>query len=509
MRTVVKIAAVTAAALASAPASSNWYMAQSKHFVIYADEDPQDLQNFATKLERFDSAGRHVMRIDDPPIGLGNRVEVYVLPTTAAVQQLAGDKNLDGYYVARAEGPLAFVPRHVNNGSEDYTTDLIFFHEYAHHLQMQQLNRPYPEWLVEGFAEFMSTARFDRDGSVLLGAPAQHRAWDLFEGKQIPLESLLAGNYSNLTPEERSASVYGRGWLLTHYLTFDAQRSGQLNHYLDAIAAGTEPLEAARLAFGDLKKLDKDLNAYLNRSRITAIRIAKENAQPGAIQITPMSAADGQVVPLRARIKMEKEPAEPLAAQVRALEQAHPGDELVEAALAEAELKADHADAAEAAADRALKANPRDTEALVFKADAIEKRAKDADGDQRHEAFERARQIYIAANKIDTEDPEPLFEFYRSFLHEGRRPTANALAALHYASDLAPQDLGLRVNSAIAYLEQNDLKDARAALAPVAYSPHGGSISETAARMIAEIDKGDARAALESMHVKASAAGSR
>lgn len=206
---------------------------------------------------------------------------------------------------------------------------------------------------------------------------------------------------------------------------------------------------------------------------------------------------------------MEKEPAEPLAAQVRALEQAHPGDELVEAALAEAELKADHADAAEAAADRALKANPRDTEALVFKADAIEKRAKDADGDQRHEAFERARQIYIAANKIDTEDPEPLFEFYRSFLHEGRRPTANALAALHYASDLAPQDLGLRVNSAIAYLEQNDLKDARAALAPVAYSPHGGSISETAARMIAEIDKGDARAALESMHVKASAAGSR
>jgi hypothetical protein len=80
---------------------------------------------------------------------------------------------------------------------------------------------------------------------------------------------------------------------------------------------------------------------------------------------------------------------------------------------------------------------------------------------------------------------------------------------LHYASDLAPQDLGLRVNSAIAYLEEGKLKDARAALAPVAYSPHGGSISETAARMIAEIDKGDAKAALESLDNKSSAAGSR
>ena len=509
MRFIVKIAAVAAAALASAPASANWYMAQSKHFVIYAEEDPQDLQNFATKLERFDSAGRHVMRIDDPPIGLGNRVEVYVLPTAAAVQQLAGDKNLDGYYVARAEGPLAFVPRHVDNGSEDYTTDLIFFHEYAHHLQMQQLNRPYPEWLVEGFAEFMSTARFDRDGSVLLGAPAQHRAWDLFEGKQIPLESLLAGTYSNLTSEERSASVYGRGWLLTHYLTFDTKRSGQLNRYLDAIAAGTPPLDAARLAFGDLKQLDKDLNAYLNRSRMSAIRSAKENVQPGVIQVVPMSEAAGEVVPLRARIKMEKGPAEALAAQVRAIEPAHPGDELVEATLAEAELRADHLDAAEAAADRAIKANPRNTEALVLKADSIEKRAKDKEGDERHAAFERARQIYIAANKIDTEDPEPLYEFYHSFLQEGRRPNANALAALHYASDLAPQDLGLRVNSAIAYLEEGKLKDARAALAPVAYSPHGGSISETATRMIAEIDKGDARAALESMDNKSSAAGSR
>src|SRR5439155_20476316 len=109
-------------------------------------------------------------------------------------------------------------------------------------------------------------------------------------------------------------------------------------------------------------------------------------------------------------------------------------------ALAEAEIDSGHLDAAEAAADRALKANPRDAKALVFKGRATADRAAKLTGDQRHASFETARQLFIQANKIDTEDPEPLMEFYRTFVAEGVRPTSNAIAALHYASDLAPQD---------------------------------------------------------------------
>jgi Flp pilus assembly protein TadD len=76
------------------------------------------------------------------------------------------------------------------------------------------------------------------------------------------------------------------------------------------------------------------------------------------------------------------------------------------------------------------------------------------------------------------------------------RPTANAIAALHYASDLAPQDLGVRMNSAIAYLNEGKPTDARATLVPVAYSPHGGTASEMARRMLADIDGGNPKAAL-------------
>ena len=75
-------------------------------------------------------------------------------------------------------------------------------------------------------------------------------------------------------------------------------------------------------------------------------------------------------------------------------------------------------------------------------------------GEARDEAFRTVRRLFIAANGIDTEDPEPLYEYYLTYMHEGIRPSENAISALHYASDLAPQDVGVRMNSAIAYLIQ-------------------------------------------------------
>ena len=45
---------------------------------------------------------------------------------------------------------------------------------------MQQLDHPYPEWYVEGFAEYLSAPMFEHDGSVGIGAPPQ-RDWSLLD----------------------------------------------------------------------------------------------------------------------------------------------------------------------------------------------------------------------------------------------------------------------------------------------------------------------------------------
>jgi len=486
-------------ALTASSAQASWYVAQSKHFVIYADQNPGALNKFATHLEQFDLAVRAVRGMDDPPIGDGNRLTVFVLPTAAMVQKLYGDKTgfIDGFYKGPASGPLAYVARKADNDQTGEFTNIIFFHEYAHHLMFQAIERPLPEWIVEGFAEFMSTVRFERNGSVGIGAPANHRAWSLLRGPTLPIETLLSVSASTLPKEDRE-SFYSRGWLLIHYLTFEPTRKGQLDRYADLFAKGTPSLEAAKTAFGDLKTLDHELSSYVQRSRLAYLQLNGAAVQPGPIQIKPLSDGGSKVILLRATLKngVAGPDAEALAAQVRSLQAQYPGDGLVEATMAEAELDADHPEAARAAAERAIKAEPTSTEPLVLKGKALEDLAEKENLEKSDSLFEQARAAFISANKMDTEDPEPLLEFYRTFARQGRRPNENAIAALHYASNLAPQDLGLRMNSAIAYLYEGKLADARAALIPVAYNPHGEKIGEAARQILARIDAGDAKAAL-------------
>jgi tetratricopeptide (TPR) repeat protein len=498
MRRVLSVAFAASVAAAATPAHSAWFKATSKHFVIYANESSKALSDFSTRLELFDQAVRHVRGMDDPPVGEGNRLTVFVLPTVGAIQKLAGDRFIEGFYTGRASGSYAFVPRSAGEDTPgSLTADTIFFHEYAHHLMFQVIDRPLPEWVVEGFAEFMSTVRFQRNGDIGIGVPAYHRAWGLLEGNHLPLETMLSGNYSKISVEQRE-SIYGRGWLLVHYLTFEKSRSGQLDHYADLLAKGTPALDAARAAFGDLKQLDRDLNGYLNRSRMTYLNLVGSKFHAGDISVQPLSEGAAKVMMLRVQSKrgVNDKTAEPLAVQVRDVEARYRGDELVELTLAEAEMDTGHFDAAEAAADRALKADPRETKALVFKGRAMAARAQKMTGDGRHAAFEQARAVFVAANKVDTEDPEPLMEFYKSFVSEGIRPTPNAIAALHYASDLAPQDEGLRLNSAGQYLADGKLAEAKHALTPVAYDPHGDELAKMARAIIEKIDAGDAKAAL-------------
>jgi Flp pilus assembly protein TadD len=503
------LAATFAAWGASAQAA--WYRADSRHFVIYADESAEDLTAFAMRLERFDRAVRFLRGMDDPPVGDGNRLTIFVLPSARAVQKMhgRGDRYVEGFYTPRATGSLAFVPRSTGpNLAGTLSADTIFFHEYAHHLMFQAVDKPLPPWVVEGFAELMSTVRFEKNGDIGIGLPAYHRAGGLALADSLPLETMLRGDYVKLSPEQRE-SLYARGWLLVHCLTFEKSRSGQLDRYSSLLAKGTAGLDAARAAFGDLKRLDHDLKVYMNRSQLSYVKLNGAKFPAGDIHVEPLSEGASKVVMLRAQSKrgVNAQTAEPLAVQVRAIETRYPGDELVELTLAEAELDAGHHDAAEAAADRALRANPKNTKALVFKGRSVLASARAELGDQRRASFEEARQLFITANKLDTEDPEPLMLFFRSFVEEGVKPTANAIAALHYASDLAPQDSGLRMTSAVEYLVEGKTAEAKRALIPVAYDPHGRELTQIARSILGKIDTGDAQAALSTARAGASVRG--
>ena len=130
---------------------------------------------------------------------------VFVVDNMAAVQRLARARGsgIAGFYSGRAGGSIAVVPRASGaRGRNDLDPATILLHEYSHHMMLQSATAAYPAWFREGFAEFYSTARFEKDGSIGFGAAANHRAWGLVGMSPLPIEMLFDPTRRKLSQQE-------------------------------------------------------------------------------------------------------------------------------------------------------------------------------------------------------------------------------------------------------------------------------------------------------------------
>ncbi|MEN9925419.1 MAG: hypothetical protein RL268_1545, partial [Pseudomonadota bacterium] len=277
----VKYAFAVAAALLSTAASAEWYEARTNHFIVYSQGKRADTIAFAERLERFDNALRiiqrqpHEVAVPDPA-----KVVIFRFGDDRDIGELAGSPGVAGFYIPRAAYSVAFTPvrQHRAIGSAERVEDksamsaeTVLFHEYTHHFMLRNFPATYPGWYIEGFAELNSTIDLRPDGSFVVGKPANHRSYDLFQMQQLPVRKLLDQNYKFVVAEE-NLQKYSMGWLLSHYLTFNKSRTGQLASYLKLVGEGKGSLTAAETAFGDLNALDAELRKYKS-TNLPAIEI--------------------------------------------------------------------------------------------------------------------------------------------------------------------------------------------------------------------------------------------
>lgn len=504
MRTLFRAAALVGTACLAGHADARWLKASTAHFVVYSNDSARDVTDFATRLERLDQTLRLFQHIPDTPDSRENRVTVYVAPSVSAVQRLAGrgSSNIYGFYVPRVTGSVAFTPRDTGNHGDSYTLtpDIVLFHEYGHHFLLGNFAEAYPSWFSEGYAEFVSTIKFNKD-AVQLGGPAMHRAYGLVTGNPLKLETMLASGNVKLSDDQMEA-VYGRGWLLTHYILFNADRRRQFGEYLKLLNSGTPSLDAARRSFGDLKQLDHDLDRYLSATHITVLNIAYAGLPQPQVQVEPVS--DGAAALMADRMRSERgvdaDGAKDVLADARPIAARFPDDPVVQGWLAEMAYDAGDDTLADAAADRALAKDPRSVQALLYKARVHLRRAAKAGqaGD-----WAEARSWIIKANAIDNNNAEALDLYYDSFAQAGVQPTRTAVLGLQRALQLVPQDEGLRFEVARQALIDNDRDGARDVLRPLAYDPHA-TADNPAARLVALLDQGrSGREALAALDARA------
>ncbi|MCJ1959437.1 hypothetical protein [Novosphingobium mangrovi (ex Hu et al. 2023)] len=491
MKRLALAACVAATFLPGSAMAADWYKAASPHFVVYAKDSSKDLETFTTRLERFHQAMALVTGDTAEPPSPSNRVTIFVVSGEREVRRLHGgdDKYVNGFYVPRAGKSLAIVPRLGSTSGTPDTALITLLHEYAHHFLLSGQSLTMPRWMSEGAAEFFASSTFKRDGSILMGRAAQHRGYELFNAKSVPVEDLLDPELYEAHRGKGYDAFYGRSWLLYHYLTFAPSRKGQMRAYLTRIGQGTGERAAAEEVFGDFETLEDELDDYLDQRRISAINLSPENLPAAAVTITRLREGEAEILPLtiESRRGVDSEAAAEIVTEAREIAARYPNDPAVLSELAEAEYDTGHYDAAIAAADQALAADPRTVNAYLQKGYALFAKARDAE-EADAAAYKAARAPFLALNKIENDHPLPLVYYYRSFAEAGVKPPELAVQGLERASELAPFDLSLQMNVATTLIGLGKGKRALRHLQPVAYNPHGGSQARAARALLARLN---------------------
>ena len=407
-----------------------------------------------------------------------NRVTIYVVSSKRIVQKLYGSRSdtrfVQGFYVPRAGGSLAIIPPIDVAGRTPSESELVPMHEYAHHFMAENAPFLVPRWYGEGFAEYFATSKFETDGAVGLGLPAVHRAYELFEAKDVSIEQLLDSKLYSAKKTKVYDNFYGRSWLLYHYLFTDPGRRKQLFDYLNRLNKGEAELSAATAALGDLKSLDKALDGYARQRKWLYIKVPPDQLNIGQITVRTLSEGEAASMPIRIRSKrgVTKETAAELVVEAREVAEKYPNEPAVQAALAEAEYDVDNDEAAIRAADKALAAAPGNMTALIQKGYALTRMAGKAKTD---EAWQAARRHFVSVNRIENDHPIPLIYYYSSFIRQDKEPSKAALDGLEWALELAPYDAGVRMMVARRQLQDKRYAQAVRTISPLAYNPHASA----------------------------------
>lgn len=495
MRCVAGLVAMLA--LLSSPARAEWWEARTSHFIIYSETKREDAEKFARELERFDNALRAIqnMPLPGPDVGDANRLRVFRTGDTDRLGYIlnASGGGIGGIYFPRAGNPVSFVParekratsRHIDTSGPGLDIRSTLFHEYTHHFMLSNFSSAYPHWYVEGFAEMYSSMVLKDGGKIEVGIVPQHRGEALKAFSDVRLTRLLDTNVK-LTGLEYYQS-YTFGWMLTHYLSFNPARQGQLGAYLAALNRGEDSLTAAKRSFGDLDALQREVRRYKN-GPFPGYEIQISNYVEPKVTMRRMTPAEEAVMTTHMRSLRGVTPgqARGIANELAGKAAPYPDSLFAQIALAEAQLDAKNFDAADAAADRAIAADPDASAAHYWKGQvALGRAAQDKKG------HDIARAHFIRARQLDTLDPRPAISYYLSFYDAGEAIPEAAIIALEEVFPHASYDFRYRLLLGRQLLAENKGDIARSVLAPITFGSHRGDKENPLQAIVAAIDEND------------------
>src|SRR5271168_918041 len=272
-----------------------WFAARSPNFVVVTNAGEKEARKTAIRFEQIRAVFRRSLEV-------ASKHASPVITILAVKDENSVKALLPEYWTKGHAHPAGMFIQNMNQyfavvqldsqGSNPYNT---IYHEYYHSLTM-----PYypnlPVWLSEGLAEFYGNTQMN-DSEVGMGRPDPDLIAELKQGGLLPLDVLFKVTHdSPYYNEQNKISVfYAESWALTHYLMVGdkAAHRAMLQAYVNAMTKGATEEQAAAQTFGDLKKLQTALFAYIGNAAFYYIKASPPpEIAAGDLQIRELSEAE-------------------------------------------------------------------------------------------------------------------------------------------------------------------------------------------------------------------------
>ncbi len=271
-----------------------WREYRTKHFIVDTDGGAQQAQAFLRQLEHM--YGLVLQALVGEQLELPGRVRVLALADQTDFTEIAGQRNVDGYYTTNTlfGEPTILLPLRILQDNPEGVA-----HEIAHHVSYF-LFPVQPHWLREGLAEWVQTVAalpaekamahigshivhgaVAMSGGMAGSIPVNLVSWLNFDSRPMPAVELLA--WDGRDRDTAGARGHLWSWVLYHWLW--NERSKAFADYQKRLADSADPQAAWRAAFPEfdpaskeaMAKLDDELDRYRRRGRFAFFKVEAES----------------------------------------------------------------------------------------------------------------------------------------------------------------------------------------------------------------------------------------
>lgn len=406
-----------------------WMRAQSRHFIILSDRRRGDVAELVRRMESFHMMLRMAIGLPAQESEAAPRTKLYFLSNERDLPDPAGNQPMYGIglYAACSEGVTGFgvdmlyvaAPGKPLDKQPENEGLSYLYQSYARHFWYRHSRARSPLWFVEGFAQYMSSARLVEDDAIIGMAPeALARLATRTGSYQLTYADVLLGTRKDLLATGDRAAVKNefaaRAWVLTHWILSSPANQARARSYFEAVNRGEAAVAAFKRIFGlSPGALDDMLWRYAGT--LQAQRLRLKDIPDASAQYSDYDKGEGAGLMLDAALLSC--PAVPqaarLAGEAQKLAADHPASRTAAQAALHAQVLFGDAGAAMDALARLAAASPQDVDARYWLG-----RARLAMAERKGDAalLKQARADLMQAATMDPTHAPAAYAYYRASL---------------------------------------------------------------------------------------------